>query len=167
MSAAIVRVSVALGACAGFVNLLTWRQPIMQMADGHSSAFKVLFAMWFVCVWGVATGSLTGLVVSSMRRRSPGPVSALMALVIGLFVTSAVCVLVYRFFTDMRFMQAATGRIPQDVISHSTMPGMDTGRDTPHARFSAVGAFTSSFIAVALSVTYAFGGRRRGMRLSG
>jgi hypothetical protein len=162
MSAAIVRVSVALGACAAFVNLLTWRQPIMQMADGHSSAFKVLFAMWFVCVWGVATGSLTGLVISSMRRRSPGPVSAVMALAIGLFVTSAVCVLVYRFFTDMRFMQAATGRTPQDVIASSTMPGMDMVRGhTLRAQFNAVGAFTSSFTAVALSVAYAFGGRRR------
>jgi hypothetical protein len=166
MSAAIVRVSVALGACAAFVNLLTWRQPIMQMANGHSSAFKALFAMWFVCVWGVATGSLTGLVVSSMRRRSAGPVSAAAALVIGLFVTSAVCLLVYRFFTDMRFMHAATGRWgPEDINPYSAMPGMDMARgQAQRAQFNAVGAFTSSFTAVALSVTYAFGGRRRELR---
>src|SRR5262245_5273616 len=147
MSAAIVRVSVALGTCAALVNLLTWRQPIMQMADGHSSAFKVLFALWFVCVWGTATGSLTGLVVASMRRRSPGRVSAAVALGMGLFVTSAVCFLVYRFFTDMRFMHAATGRWgPEDVNSSSTMPGMDMDRGhMQRARFSAVGAFTSSF----------------------
>src|SRR5262245_57903047 len=129
MSAAIVRVSVALGASAALVNLLTWRQPIMQMADGHSSAFKALFAMWFVCVWGIATGSLTGLVISSIRRRSSGPVAAAVALGLALLVTSVVCLLVYRFFTDMRFMHAATGRWgPEDVNSYITMPGMDMDR---------------------------------------
>lgn len=47
-AAAILRVSVALGAGAALVNLLVWHQPIMEMANGHTSAFKVLYAIWFV-----------------------------------------------------------------------------------------------------------------------
>ena len=81
MSAAILRVSVALGVCAALINLLWWHQPIMEMANGHTSAFKVLYAMWFVIGWGVATGALTGIAISSMQRRSPGRLSASLAFV--------------------------------------------------------------------------------------
>jgi len=99
-SAAILRVSVALGVCAALINLLVWRQPIMEMANGHTSTFKVLYAMWFVLAWGVATGALTGLAISSMRRRSPGRLSAAVAFVVGLFLTSTVCLVLSRGFTD-------------------------------------------------------------------
>ena len=76
VSAAILRVSIALGVYAALINLLVWYQPIMEMAYGHTPAFKVTYAVWFVVVWGVATGALTGLAIASMRRRSPGrPVS--------------------------------------------------------------------------------------------
>ena len=45
-SAAILRVSVALGVCAALINLLVWNQPIMEMANGHTYAFKVLYAVY-------------------------------------------------------------------------------------------------------------------------
>ena len=164
VSAAILRVSVALGVCAALINLLVWRQPIMGMANGHTYAFKVLYAMWFVLAWGVATGALTGLAISSMRRRSPGRLSATVAFVVGLFLTSTVCLVLYRGFTDAKFMHdAMSGLHPDEVI-----PGMDMDMDPAHSqptRFNVVGALTPNFIAVALSVIYAFGGKRRVMRL--
>ena len=162
-SAAILRVSVALGVCAALINLLVWRQPIMGMANGHTYAFKVLYAMWFVLAWGVATGALTGLAISSMRRRSPGRLSATVAFVVGLFLTSTVCLVLYRGFTDAKFMHdAMSGLHPDEVI-----PGMDMDMDPAHTqptRLNVVAALTPNFIAVALSVIYAFGGKRRRMR---
>lgn len=156
MSAAILRVSVALGVCAALINVLVWRQPIMEMANGHTSAFKVLYAMWFVLAWGVATGALTGLAVSSMRRRSPGPLSAAVAFVIALFLTSVVCLVLYRCFTDGKFFHdAMSGLHPDEVNSY-----MDPAR-MPQAQLNVVGALTPNFIAVALSVVYAFRGKRR------
>jgi hypothetical protein len=103
VSAAILRVSVALAVCAALIDLLLWRQPIMDVANGHTSAFKVLYAMWFVLAWGVATGALTGLAISSMRRRSAGRLSAAVAFVVGDFLTSTVCLVLYRGFTDAKF----------------------------------------------------------------
>ena len=168
-SAAILRVSVALGVCAALINLLVWRQPIMEMANGHTSAFKVLYALWFVLAWGVATGALTGLAISSMRRRSPGRLSAAVAFVVGLFLTSTVCLVLYRGFADAKFMQdAMSGLHPGEVDSYSPIPGMDMDMDPAHTqpvRLNVVGALTPNFIAVALSVIYAFGGKRRVMRL--
>ncbi|MER5786926.1 hypothetical protein [Streptomyces sp. NPDC001980] len=156
MSAAILRVSVALGVCAALTNLLVWRQSIMEMANGHTSAFKVLYAMWFVLAWGVATGALTGLAVSSMRRRSPGPLSAAVAFVVGLFLTSVVCLVLYRCFTDGKFFHdAMSGLHPDEVNSY-----MDPARMS-QTRINVVGALTPNFVAVALSVVYAFGGKRR------
>ena len=120
MSAAILRVSVALGVCAALINLLVWHQPIMEMANGHTSAFRVLYAMWFVLAWGVATGALTGLAISSMRRRSPGRLSAAVAFVLGLFLTSTVCLVLYRGFADAKFMyDAMSGLHPGEVDSYS------------------------------------------------
>ena len=167
-SAAILRVSVALGVCAALINLLVWRQPIMGMANGHTYAFKVLYAMWFVLAWGVATGALTGLAISSMRRRSPGRLSATVAFVVGLFLTSTVCLVLYRGFADAKFMHdAMSGLHPDEMNSYSTIPGMDMDMDPAHTqptRLNVVGALTPNFIAVALSVIYAFGGKRRRMR---
>jgi hypothetical protein len=175
MSAAIFRVSIALGVCAALINLLVWRQPIMAMADGHTSAFKVLYAIWFVEAWGVATGALTGLAISSMRRRSPGRLSAAVAFVVALLLTSVGCLVLYRSYTDPTFMHdAMSGVHPDEVNSHSAMPGldampgMDMDMDAAHAqpaRLNVVGALTPNFIAVALSVIYGFGGQRGGMRL--
>jgi len=168
VSAAILRVSVALGVCAALINLLVWRQPIMEMANGHTSAFKVLYAMWFVLAWGVATGALTGLAISSMRRRSPGRLSAAVAFVVGLLLMSTVCLVLWRGFTDAKFMHdAMSGVRPDEVNSYSTIPGMDMDpAHTQPARLNVVGALTPNFIAVALSVIYAFRGERQGMRLS-
>ena len=169
VSTAILRVSVALGVCAALINLLVWHQPIMEMANGHTSAFRVLYAMWFVLAWGVATGALTGLAISSMRRRSPGRLSAAVAFVLGLFLTLTVCLVLYRGFTDAKFMHdAMSGLHPDEVNSYSTIPGMDMDMDPAHTqptRLNVVGALTPNFIAVALSVIYAFGGKRRVMRL--
>jgi hypothetical protein len=170
MPAAIVRVSVALGACAALVNLLVWHQPIMEMANGHVWALRVLYAIWFVLGWGVATGALTGVAISSMRLRSPGRLSAAMAVVVSLLVTVAVCLVFHRFITDDKFMHDALGeQRPDEVTSLSTMPGMDMDMqpaDTHAIGFNPVIALAPNFIAVALSVLYAFGGKRRGMRLS-
>ena len=167
VSDAILRVSIAFGTCAALINLVVWRQPIMEMAAGHASAFKLLYAMWFVLLWGVATGALTGLVISSMRRRSPGRLSAAVAFVVGLFLTSTVCLVLYRGFTDAKFMHdAMSGLHPNEVNSY--IPGMDMNMDPAHTQptqLNVVGALTPNFIAVALSVIYAFGGKRRG-RLS-
>jgi len=161
-SAAILRVSVALGVCAALINLLVWRQPIMGMANGHTYAFKVLYAMWFVLAWGVATGALTGLAISSMRRRSPGRLSATVAFVVGLFLTSTVCLVLFWGFTDAKFMHdAMSGLHPGEVNSYSPIC-MNPAR----TRLNVVAALTPNFIAVALSVIYAFGGKRWEMRLS-
>ena len=131
------------------------------MANGHTSAFKVLYAMWFVLAWGVATGALTGLAISSMRRRSPGRLSAAVAFVVGLFLTSTVCLVLYRGFTDAKFMHdAMSGLHPDEVNSN-----MDFAHTQP-TQLNVVAALAPSFIAVALSVIYAFGGKRWGMRLS-
>ena len=166
MSAAILRVSLTLGVSAALIDLLLWHQSIMEMANGHSFAFKALYAMWFVLGWGVATGALTGLAISSMRRRSPGRLSATVAFVVGLFLTSTVCLVLYRSLTDAKFMHdAMSGLHPDEVI-----PGMDMDMDPAHSqptRLNVVEALTPNVIAVALSVIYAFGGKRRGMRLSG
>src|SRR5215831_540766 len=133
VSAAILRVSIALGVCAALINLLVWRQPIMEMANGHTWAFRVLYAMWFVLGWGVATGALTGLAVSSMRRRSPGRLSAAVAFVVGLFLTSTVCLVLYRGFTDAKFMHdAMSGLHPNEVNSY--IPGTDMDMDPAHTR---------------------------------
>jgi len=160
VSAAILRISVALGVCAALIDLLVWSQPIMEMANGHTSAFKVLYAMWFVLAWGVATGALTGLAISSMRRRSPGRLSAAVAFVVGLFLTSIVCLVLYRYFTDAKFSHdAMSGLHPDEVNSN-----MDFAHMQP-TQLNVVAALAPSFIAVALSVIYAFGGRHRGRRL--
>jgi hypothetical protein len=169
-AAAILRVSIALGTGAALVNLLVWHQPIMEMANGHTSAFKVLYAIWFVLAWGVATGALTGLAILSTRRRSPGRLSAGVAFVVGLFLTSTVCLVLYRGFTDAKFMHdAMSGLHPDKVNSYSTIPAMDMDMGPAHTqptRLNIVGALTPNFIAVALSVICAFGGKRQGMRLS-
>jgi hypothetical protein len=178
MSASIVRVSVALGACAALVNLLVWHEPIMAMANGHIWAVKVLYAMWFVLGWGVATGALTGLALSSMWLRSSGRLSAAVAFVVGLFLTFTVCLVLHRFLTDEKFMHdAESGQRPDQVASYSTTqgmdmdmhPGMDMDMQSAHAQaigFNRVMALTPNFIAVGLSVIYAFGGKRRRMHLS-
>ena len=174
VSAAILRVSIALGVYAALINLLVWHQPIMEMAYGHTLAFKVIYAVWFVVVWGVATGALTGLAIASMRRRSPGRLSAAVAFVAGLFLTSAVCLVLHRFLTDEKFMHdAVSGQRPDEVTSSSSIRGMDMDMhpgmdmDMPSAHTQAIGfnrvmALTPNFIAVALSVMYAFRHRRRG-----
>ena len=175
MSAAIVRVSVVLGACAALINLLVWHQPIMAMANGHTWAFKVFYATWFVQGWGVATGGLTGLVISSMWLRSPGRLSAAVAFVVSLLLTISVCLVLHLCLTDDKFMhEAMSGLRPDEVTSYSSSQGMDmemhAGMDMgmqPQATgFNRVVALTPNFIAVALSVIYAFGGKRRRMRLS-
>ena len=183
MSAAIVRVSVVLGACAALTNLLVWHQPIMAMANGHTWAVKVLYAIWFVLGWGVATGALTGLAISSMWLRSPGRLSAAVAFVVSLFLTMTVCLVLHRCLTDDKFMhEAMSGQRPDEVTSYSTTqgmdmemhpgmdmemrPGMDMDMQSQATGFNRVVALTPNFIAVALSVIYAFGGKRRRMRLS-
>ena len=171
MSAAIVRVSVVLGACAALVNLLVWHQPIMEMANGHIWAVKVLYAVWFVLGWGVATGALTGLTISSMWARSPGRISAAVAFVVSLFLTITVCLVLHRCLTDDKFMhEAMSGQPPDEVTSYNTTqgmdmhmnPGMDMDMQSQATGFTRVVALTPNFIAVALSVMYAFRHRRRG-----
>ena len=178
MSTAIVRVSVVLGACAALINLLVWHQPIMAMANGHIWAVKGLYAVWFVLGWGVATGALTGLAISSMWLRSPGRLSAAVAFVVGLFLTMTVCLVLHRCLTDDKFMhEAMSGQRPDEVASYGTTQGMDVDMhpamdmDMQSAHTQAIGfnrvtALTPNFIAVALSVIYAFGGKRRRMHLS-
>ena len=163
-SAAILRVSVALGVCAALINLLVWRQPIMEMANGHTSAFKVLYAMWFVIGWGVATGALTGIAISSMQRRSPGRLSASLAFVFSVVLSSTVCLVLHRGLTDAKFMHDAMSGMPP-----SNTPGMDMDMLAAHTRpspFNVFLALAPNFLAAALSVIYAFGGKRRRMRLS-
>lgn len=109
MSAAIVRVSVVLGACAALINLLVWHQPIMEMANGHIWAVKVLYAMWFVLGWGVATGALTGLAIPSMWLRSPGRLSAAVAFVVSLFLTITVCLVLLGANVLRRLLSAGRG----------------------------------------------------------
>jgi len=188
MSAAILRVSVALGVCAALINLLVWRQPIMEMANGHTSAFKVLYALWFVLAWGVATGALTGLAISSMQRRSPGRLSASLAFVFSVVLSSTVCLVLHRGLTDAKFMHDAMSGMPpsntpgMDMDMNSGMQmdmnsgmQMDVHRDVDmdmlaaHTRpspFNVFLALAPNFLAAALSVIYAFGGKRRRMRLS-
>jgi hypothetical protein len=175
MSAAIVRVSVVLGVCAALINLLVWHQPIMAMANGHTWAFKVFYAIWFVQGWGVATGALTGLTISWMWARSPGRISTAVAFVVSLFLTITVCLVLHRGLTDDKFMhEAMSGLRPDEVTSYSSSRGMDMemhaamdmDMQSNTTGFNRVVALTPSFIAVALSVVYAFGGKRRRMRLS-
>lgn len=153
MSAAILRVSVALGACAALVDLLVWHESIMEMANGHSFAFKALYAIWFVLGSGVATGALMGLAISWIRRQSSRPRSAAAAFIVALCLTSAVCLVMHRGLTDTKFMQdAMSGFHPYEGLC----------RVQQLTRFSVVGALTPNFIAVALSVIYAFRRKRRG-----
>ncbi len=153
MSAAILRVCLALGVCAALINLLLWHQSIMEMANGNPWAFKVLYAIWFVLGWGVATGVLTGLAISSMWLRSPGRLSASAALVVGLFLTSTVSLVMYRGLTDEKFMHdAMSGLHPDEINLCRIKPA-----DTQATGFNRVVALTPNFIAVALSVIYAFG----------
>jgi len=175
MSTAIVRVSVVLGACAALINLLVWHQPIMAMASGHIWAVKGLYAVWFVLGWGVATGALTGLAISSMWLRSPGRLSAAVAFGVSLFLTMTVCLVLHRCLTDDKFMhEAMSGQRPDEITSYSTTQGMDmdmhAGMDmdmqSQATGFNRVVALAPNFIAVALSVIYAFGGKRRRMHLS-
>jgi hypothetical protein len=179
MSDAILRASVALGVCAALFNLLWWHQPIMEMANGHTSAFKVLYAMWFVLVWGVASGALTGVAISSVRRRSPGLLSASFAFVLSLVLSSTVCLVLHRGLTDANFMHdAMSGMHPHDTpgMDMDMHSGMQMGMHqemrmdvllahTPSSPFNLFGALAPNVLATALSVVYAFGGKRRWMRL--
>lgn len=167
-------VSVVLGLFAAFINLLVWHQPIMGMASGHTLAFKALYAIWFLVAWGVAPGALTGLAISSIRRRGLGGLSAAVAFVVSLFLTSIVCLVLYRGLTDTNFMRdAMSGAYGHEVNSHSTMPAMDMDMNmnmdmdpahSPATRLNMLGALTPNFFAVALSVFYAFRGKRRWIR---
>ena len=170
-------VSLVLGVCAALVTLLVWHQPIMAMASGHTLAFKALYAIWFLVAWGVAPGALTGLAISSIRRRGLGGLSAAVAFVVSMVLTSVVCLVLYRGLTDTNFMHdAMSGSHGYEVNSHSTMPAMDHSTmpamdmdmkmdmDPAHqqsTRLNLLGALTPNFLAVALSVLYAFGGKRR------
>jgi hypothetical protein len=164
MPAAIVRVSILLGACAALTNLLVWHQPIMAMANGHMWAFKVLYAIWFVLGWGVSTGALTGLVISSVWLRSPGRSSAAVAFVVSLLLTTSVCLVLHRDLTDEKFMREAMGMHTEMAMDMHR--GMEMDMQPQATGFNPVVALTPDFIAVALSVIYAFGGKRRSMRLS-
>jgi hypothetical protein len=171
-------VSIVLGVCAALINLLVWHQPIMGMANGHTLAFKALYAIWFLVAWGVAPGALTGLAISSIRRRGLGGLSAAAAFVVSLFLTSIVCLVLYRGLTDTNFMRdAMSGAYGHEVNSQSTMPAMDMDMkmdmdmdmdmDPAHSqatRLNMLGALTPNFFAVALSVFYAFRGKRRWIR---
>jgi hypothetical protein len=171
-----VSVSVALGVCAALVTLLVWHQPIMAMASGHTLAFKALYAIWFLVAWGVAPGALTGLATSSIRRRGLGGLSAAVAFVVSMVLTSVVCLVLYRGLTDTNFMrEAMSGAYGQEVNSHSTVPAMDTDMnmnmdmdmDPAHSqatRLNMLGALTPNCFAVALSVFYAFRGKGRWIR---
>ena len=160
-------VSVVLGVCAALVTLLVWHHPIMAMASGHTLVFKALYAIWFLVAWGVAPGALTCLAISSIRRRSPRRVSAAVAFVVCLCLTFIVCLVLYRGLTDADFMRdAMNGSDGYQVSSDSRMPGMSMDMDMDPARsqstrLSMLSAFTPNFFAVALSVLYAFGGKRR------
>jgi hypothetical protein len=172
VSAKSFSVSVLLGACAALISLVVWHTPITAMANGHTLAFKALYAMWFLIAWGVAPGALTGLIISSIRRRGPRPVSAAVAFVVAMLLTSVVCFVLYRGLTDTNFMRDAMGGSHvYDANSQSTMPGMDMDMnmqmDPAHpqsTRLNLLGALTPNFFAVALSVIYAFGGKGRGIR---
>jgi hypothetical protein len=163
-------VSVVLGVCAALVTLLVWHQPIMAMASGHTLAFKALYAIWFLVAWGVAPGALTGLAISAIRRRSPRRLSAAVAFVVCLFLSFIVCLVLYRGLTDTDFMRdAMSGSHGYEVNSDSTMPGMSMDMDMDPARsqstrLNLLGALTPNFFAVALSVMYAFGGKRLSRR---
>lgn len=161
---AILRVSVALGLCAAIFDLTLWGRPIMAMANGHELAFKVSYVIWFLIGWGVGTGALTGLAVTSMRRRSPGPLAATLAFVAALILTSGVCLVLHRSFTDAIFMdQALTGLDPQQFASIYSPRAMHMDNATAEAGgFSRVAALVPSSIAVLLSVLYAFGGKLQG-----
>jgi len=173
MSAAILRVTLALGVCAAVLDLLVWHQSIMEMANGHSFAFKAFYAIWFVLGSGVATGALMGLAISWIRRRSSRPRSAAAAFIVALCLTSTVCLVLHRGLTDMKFMQdAMSGFRPYAEDSHgATGMNMQSGMDmemhaaeTQPPRFSVVAALTPNFIAVALAVLYAFRRKGRGCR---
>ena len=85
-----------------------------------------------------------------------------MAFVVGLFLTSTVCLVLFWGFTDAKFMHdAMSGLHPGEVNSYSPIC-MNPAR----TRLNVVAALTPNFIAVALSVIYAFGGKRWEMRLS-
>jgi len=175
MSAKFFPFSVLFGVGAALVNLLVWHQPIMGMANGHSLAFKVLYAMWLLVAWGVAPGALTGLAISSVRRRGLGRLSGAVAFVAGMFLTSIVCLVVYRGLTDTDFMRDAMSGPPRyEVNTRSPMPAMDMNMDMDmgvdmdctHSgsnRINMLGALTPNFLAVALSVLYAFGSKRKGI----
>jgi len=157
MSAAIVRVSVALGTCAALINLLIWHHPIMAMASGHTWAFRVFYAWWFVLGWGIATGALTGLAISLMRRRSPGRKAAATAFVVSLLLTTTVCLVLHRGLTDDKFMHdAMSGMHPGQISICRTRPAL-----TQATGFTRAEALAPNVIAVALSVIYAFGSMRR------
>ncbi len=176
MSAKFFSLSVLLGVCAALINLLVWHQQIMAMAKGHTLAFKALYAMWFLVAWGVAPGALTGLAISSIRRRGHGPLSAAVASVVSMALTSVVCFVLYRGLTDADFMRdAMSGSHRYEASSQSAMPAMDmnmdmgTDMDMHHAhsqspRFNMRGALSPNLLAIALSVIYAFGGKRRWIR---
>ena len=78
-----------------------------------------------------------------------------------------VCLVLYRGLTDADFMRdAMNGSDGYQVSSDSRMPGMSMDMDMDPARsqstrLSMLSAFTPNFFAVALSVLYAFGGKRR------
>jgi hypothetical protein len=171
MPAAIFRVSLTLGMCAALLDLVVWHQSIMEMANGHSFAFKALYAIWFVLGSGVATGALMGLAISWIRRRSSRPRSAAAAFIVALCLTATVCLVLHRGLTDAKFMQdAMSGFHPYQEDSHgATGMNMQSGMDmemhaaeTQPMRISVVGALTPNFIAVALAVIYAFRRKRRG-----
>jgi hypothetical protein len=167
-------VSVVLGVCTALVTLLVWHQPIMAMASGHTLAFKVLYAIWFLVAWGVAPGALTGLAISSIRRRGHGRLSAAVAFVVSMVLTSIVCLVVYRGLTDADFMRDAMSGSPRYAASSQrTMPAMDMDMNmdmhpahSQATRLNLLGALTPNFFAVALSVIYAFGRRNSRLRLS-
>jgi hypothetical protein len=164
-------VSGVLGVCAALVTLLVWHHPIMAMASGHTLAFKALYAIWFLVAWGVAPGALTGLAISSIRRRGLGGLSAAAAFVVSMVLTSVVCLVLYRSLTDTNFMrEAMSGSHVYEVNSRSTMPAMDMdmkmdmGMDPAYQQstgLNLLGVLTPNLLAVALSVMYAFGGKRQ------
>src|SRR5262245_27150418 len=136
MSPRIFSVSVVFGLGAAVSNLLVWYRPIMAMANGHTLAFNVLYATWFLLAWGVAPGALTGLAISFIRCRRPRRLSAAVAFVACLFLTAIVCLVLYRGLTDATFMRDAMSRPHRyEVDSHNTMPamGMDMEMHPAHS----------------------------------